>query len=235
MVGLSGTSKSGNTYYYYSCNGTRKKECHKKNVPKNKIEDIVVERCRKLLTTKNIDMISKEVYSICQKENNQNTLLKCLKKRKKELESIIQNLIKAIEGGQNLDLINDSLTKRRFELEDVKKQIHIEEMKLVNLTREQIKAFLMLIKKGNKDNIKYRKTLISIFVNRIYLYDDRLTIIFNVGSNPISVDVSLIDNITNSNNNELGLYLNKLSSPYNKSVLTTDTKSTTKMVDFFVY
>ena len=158
-------------------------------------------------------MISKEVYSICQKENNQNALLKCLKKRKKELENIIQNLIKAIEGGQNLDLINDSLTKRRFELEDVKKQIHIEEMKFVNLTREQIKSFLMLIKKGNKDSIKYRKTLISIFVNRIYLYDDRLTILFNVGSNPISVDISLIDNITNSNKNELGLYFNKLGSP----------------------
>ena len=86
-------------------------------------------------------------------------------------------------------------------------------MKFVNLTREQIKSFLMLIKKGNKDNIKYRKTLISIFVNKIYLYDDRLTILFNVGSNPISVDVSLIDNITNSNNNELGLYSDKLSSP----------------------
>lgn len=55
--------------------------------------------------------------------------------------------------------------------------------------------------------------LISIFVNEIYLYDDKLTILFNVGSNPITADVPLIDNITNSNNNELGLYLNKLSSP----------------------
>ena len=86
-------------------------------------------------------------------------------------------------------------------------------MNFINLTKEQIKSFLLLIKNGNKNDIKYRKTLISIFVNEIYLYDDKLTILFNVGSNPITADVPLIDNITNSNNNELGLYLNKLSSP----------------------
>lgn len=213
MVGLSGTSKLGTTYYYYSCNGTRKKECHKKNVPKKQIEDIVISKCRSLLTKKNIDMISKEVYAICQKENNQNTLLKCLEKRHKELENNIENLMKAIEAGQNLDLINENLNKRRMELEEVKKQIAIEKMNFINLTKEQIKSFLLLIKDGNKNDIKYRKTLISIFVNEIYLYDDKLTILFNVGSNPITADVPLIDNITNSNNNELGLYLNKLSSP----------------------
>lgn len=217
MVGLSGTSKLGTIYYYYSCNGTRKKECHKKNVPKRQIEDIVISKCRSLLTNKNIEMISKEVYAICQKENNQNTLLKCLMKRHKELENNIANLMKAIEAGQNLDLINDSLTKRRNELEDVEKQIAVEKMNFTNLTKDQIKSFLLLIKNGNKNDIKYRKTLISIFVNKIYLYDDRLTIIFNVGSNPITADVPIIDNITNSNNNELGLYLNKLSSPLTKS------------------
>ena len=185
MVGLSGTSKLGTTYYYYSCNGTRKKECHKKNVPKKQIEDIVISKCRSLLTNKNIDMISKEVYAICQKENNQNTLLKCLEKRHKELENNIENLMKAIEAGQNLDLINENLNKRRMELEEVKKQIAIEKMNFINLTKEQIKSFLLLIKNGNKNDIKYRKRLISIFVNEIYLYDDKLTILFNVGSNPI--------------------------------------------------
>ena len=132
--------------------------------------------------------------------------------------------MKSIEAGQNLDLINDSLTKRRCELEDINKQIAVEKMNFTNLTKEQIKSFLLLIKNGNKNDIKYKKTLISIFVNKIYLYDDRLTIIFNVGSNPITADVPLIDNITNSNNNELGLYLNKLSSLIMNLFRTTDTK-----------
>ena len=215
MVGISGKSKQGRIYYYYSCNGTRKKECHKKNVPKNYIEDIVVSKCKELLTVKNIDMIAKEVYSICQKENNQNTALKSLNKQKKEIYKNIENLMKAIESGQNIDLINDRLTTNRNELIAVENKIKIEESKLINLTKEQIKEFLLQLKNGKKNSIKYKKTLITIFVNRIYLYDDKLTIIFNVGKNPVTADFPLLAEATNSNNNELGLYLNKLGSPMN--------------------
>lgn len=213
MVGISGKSKQGRIYYYYSCNGTRKKECHKKNVPKNYIEDIVVSKCRKLLTVKNIDMIAKEVYLICQKENNQNTALKSLNKQKKEIYKNIENLMKALESGQNIDLINDRLTANRNELIAVENKIKIEESKLINLTKEQIKEFLLQLKNGKKNSIKYKKTLITIFVNRIYLYDDKLTIIFNVGKNPVTADFPLLAEAINSNNNELGLYLNKLGSP----------------------
>ena len=213
MVGLSGKSKQGRIYYYYSCNGTRKKECHKKNVPKNYIEDIVVSKCKELLTVKNIDMIAKEVYSICQKENNQNTALKSLNNHKKEIYKNIENLMKAIESGQNIDLINDRLTANRNELIAVENKIKIEESKLINLTKEHIKDFLLQLKNGKKNSIKYKKTLITIFVNRIYLYDDKLTIIFNVGKNPVTADFHLLAESTNSNINELGLYLNKLGLP----------------------
>ena len=213
MVGLSGTSSIGRTYYYYSCNGTRKKECHKKNVPKNYIEDIVVSKCKELLTVKNIDMIAKEVYSICQKENNQNTALKSLNKQKKEIYKNIENLMKAFESGQNIDLINDRLTANRNELIAVKKKIKTEESKLINLTKEQIKDFLLQLKNGNKNSIKYKKTLINIFVNKIFLCDDRLTIIFNVGKNPVTADFTLLEKATNMNNDDMSLYLNKLASP----------------------
>lgn len=218
MVGISGKSKQGRIYYYYSCNGTRKKECHKKNVPKNYIEDIVVSKCKELLTNKNIDMIAKEVYSICQKENNQNTALKSLNKQKKEIHKNIENLMKALESGQNVDLINDRLTANRNELITVENKIKIEESKFVNLSKEQIKEFLLQLKKGNTNSIKYKKTLITIFVNKIYLYDDKLTIIFNVGKNPITADFHLLEEATNSNNNELGLYFNKLGSPFKREL-----------------
>lgn len=213
MVGISGKSKLGRVYYYYSCNGTRKKECHKKNVPKNYIEDIVVSKCKELLTTKNIDMIAKEVYSICEKENNQNTALKSLNKQKKEIHRNIENLMKAMESGQNIDLINDRLTANRNELIVVQNKIKIEESNLLNLNKEQIKEFLLQLKRNKNNSIKYKKTLINIFVNKIYLYDDRLTIIFNVGKNPVTADFTILEETTNSNNNELGLYFNKLGSP----------------------
>lgn len=75
----------------------------------------------------------------------------------------------------------------------------------------------MQLKKGKTNSIKYKKTLITIFVNKIYLYDDRLTIIFNVGKNTVTADFTILEDTTNINNNEQGLYFNKLDSPKSKA------------------
>ena len=131
-----------------------------------------------------------------------------------DLENYINSILKfSANVIQNIDLINNRLTVNRNELISVENKIKIEESKLINLTKEQIKEFLLQLKNGKKNSIKYKKTLITIFINRIYLYDDKLTIIFNVGKNPVTANFPLLAEATNSNTNELGLYLNKLGSP----------------------
>lgn len=44
-----------------------------------------------------------------------------------------------------------------------------------------------------------QKALISVFVNKIYLYDDKITFIFNSGDIPVTVDADLIDFIEEQN------------------------------------
>jgi len=104
----------------------------------------------------------------------------------------------ALENGENADLINQRITDKRVELDKAKKQYDVESKKLVNLTEQQIKYFLLKLKAGNIDDIKYRKTLITLFINKIYVYDDEFTITFNVGENPLTVTRSLLKDI-NSN------------------------------------
>ena len=120
-----------------------------------------------------------------------------------------------MRSGQNIDLINDRLTANRNELIEVEKKIKTEESKLINLTKEQIKDFLLQLKNGNKNSIKYKKMLINIFVNKIFLYDDKLTIIFNVGKNKnsVSADFPFLVEATNTNNYDMSLYLSELASP----------------------
>lgn len=118
-----------------------------------------------------------------------------------------------MRDGQNIDLINDRLTANRNELIEVEKKIKTEESKLINLTKEQIKDFLLQLKNGNKNSIKYKKMLITIFVNKIFLYDDKLTIIFNVGKDSVSADFPFLVETTDTNNCDMSLYLNKLASP----------------------
>ena len=68
------------------------------------------------LSNENIDKISKKVYDICQKENSQNSFIKALEKRVKELNRSVKNLLKAMDKGHNIYLINDRLTHIKNDL-----------------------------------------------------------------------------------------------------------------------
>ena len=67
--------------------------------------------------------------------------------------------------------------------------------------------FLRKLKDGNVDDIKYRKTLINVFINKIYLYDDKLTIIFNSGDNPVTINDFLLSEIEDNSKKAEGLFL----------------------------
>ena len=72
MVGYGGTSRNGKVHHYYACKNKimKNKTCGKKYVAKEYIENLVVDKCRELLTTKNIVKIAKEIVSACNKGND---------------------------------------------------------------------------------------------------------------------------------------------------------------------
>ena len=93
-----------------------------------------------------------------------------------------KNLINAIMEC-DIDSVRKSLylevPKLEQEYLQLKKEIALEEKSYLALTVPKVKFFLNDLKKRNINDIKYRKTLIRVFVNKIYLYDNRITIIFN--------------------------------------------------------
>jgi hypothetical protein len=122
-------------------------------------------------------------------------------------------LILAIEQGENIDIIRNRLTIKRKENEKIKKEIAIEQLKFTNLTVSQKKIFLQQLKNGDMNDVTYRKMLITVFVNSIYLYDKELTIIFNIGSNPIKCSIELLEDIKKHDKSEKSLYLNNGGAP----------------------
>jgi len=213
MVGISGTSKTGKIYHYYICNGVRSRKCDKKNISKSYIEEMVVNKCRELLTAPNINKIANKVYEINKNNNSQNAIVQSLNKRIKQLNKNIENLLVAIESGENVDLFNDKITLNRKELNEAQKQLVIEESKNINLSKAKIKFFLSQLKDGSINEIQHKKTLINIFINQIYLFDDKLVITFNVGSENVTINTTLINNIASDLKKDNSLYFNKLGSP----------------------
>lgn len=213
MVGTSGTSHNGIVYKYYTCNKVLKKKCNKKNISKQLIEDLVIYECRKILTEANINMIANKVYNICQEENAQSCLLKALDREIKKIYKNIENLMIALENGENSDLINQRITENRVKLDEAKRKYDVESKKIINLTEQQIKYFLLKLKDGDIDDMKYRKTLITLFVNKIYVYDDEATIICNVGDKSITITRPLLKDISTNLKNGVSSYLEQSSPP----------------------
>lgn len=181
MTGTSGTSKSGKLHTYYGCVGARKKVCDKKNVQKDFIEDLVIAKARELLTSERIDKIAQGVVELVKKERDNSTIRK-LNRQIKELEKEKDNLFSSLKVC-HIDSVKKSIfeemAKMENEINQLKNDLLIEESQCVNVNKTQIKFFLNHIKNGNVDDIRYKKAIINTLVNKVFLYDDSLTIIFN--------------------------------------------------------
>ncbi|MCI9222449.1 MAG: hypothetical protein HFF22_03650, partial [Oscillospiraceae bacterium] len=107
----------------------------------------------------------------------------------------IENLWKALERGQAVDMITERIEKRKREKDELQGQLAIEMGKQVTFTAPQIKAFLYSLKRGNVNDENNRRGMVNIFLRAIYLYDDRMTLILNGGDRPITIDDILLDEI----------------------------------------
>ena len=194
MTGYGGTGRSGKAYHYYACNNFKRHKCRKKAVNKQKIEDRVVLECRNLLTDNNIERIAHSVAAACEADCDASTI-KRIKMAIQETDAAIENLWKALEHGQSVEMIAERIEKRKREKEELQGQLAIEMGKQVSFTAPQVKAFLYSLKRGNINDENNRRGIINIFLRAIYLFDDRLTLILNGGDRQITIDNILIDEI----------------------------------------
>ena len=197
MTGYSGTSHTSAVHHYYICNNRKKKLCKKKNVQKDFIEKLVISECRKLLTPENIERISHEVVAASQRDQDM-TNVRHLSKQLADIERKRKNLMSAIMECDS-DLIRKTLYEQipllEKEKSDTELQLTLEKAKQVKLTVSEVRFFLNALRKGDPDSIKYQKALISVLVNAVYLYDDKITLIFNSGDHAVTLDAALLEKI----------------------------------------
>jgi hypothetical protein len=201
MIGTGGTGKSGKTYHYYGCKNTiHKKTCDKKKIKKEYIENFIVSKALEQLTDENIAIIAQAVTEISRKESNTH-VISDLKRKLKENAKATANLIKAIESGKHIDILADQITKRKEEKENLEKMIALEKMAIDEIDEHEVKFFLQHLKKGNIQSLDYKRALISVFINKVFLHDDgRARIIFNATDRPVEIDCELLKEIESLEN-----------------------------------
>ena len=195
MVGDSGTSRTGNTHYYYTClERKRRHGCKKKSVRKDMIEKLVTDiTVGEVLTDENIEYMAKAAYELYEKERADTSEITALQNTLCETQKVIDNIMKAIEQG----IITDTTKSRLFEAEDRRKAILAtiakEEIKKPPLTQRQIKYFLLDIKDRVCSSDERTEIIINTFVNAVYLFDDRIVVTYNFRDGEDLKKLELVD------------------------------------------
>lgn len=193
-------SKKGVIFNYYKCkNAGGRKTCKKKLVKKDYIEDIVVNECRNMLTPKNIRLIAKEMMWIITNMESKAELqrLEALFQKANDEKDNHMKSLRACQDNSIREMIFADLAKIGAEIKELERQIEIEKARHYIVTEEQVIDFLKSLAKGDVNDIKYRRSLIKMFVNKIFLYDDKFTIIFKVGDEEREITENLFDEISN--------------------------------------
>ena len=173
MTGDSGTSRSGQTYYYYTCsNKKRGRHCKSKSVRKDDIEKLVIDQLLSLICS---DQFIEDVADLCmeyQDRERDASLIASLEQKKKEIDKKIGNLTKALEDGRAADIILDRLDQLKAEREDIERGIAVQLIEDPRLDRDQIIFYLQRLRERKEKPEELGEDLIETFLNSAHLYDD---------------------------------------------------------------
>ena len=179
MIADSGTSKNGKVHKYYKCSviKNRKGTCSCKTIKKSLIENLVIGKSLVMLRDeKTIDAIVQMVMSLQQHENINIPLLE---HQLSETETAINNVMLAIEQG----VLTKTTKARLDELEATREELEIKlaNEKLSNpiITEDFVRMFLKRFTSCDCTTLEQKRMLISVFINSIYFFDDKIVIAYN--------------------------------------------------------
>lgn len=189
MAGESGTSRQGTKHYYYKCgNAKRKKGCTKKAVRKDWIENLVISYTLKIIM--NDKLIRSIANSVIEMLGQENQRIPQLKNRLREIEKGIENMINAIQMGIITESTKERLEQLEIDKKTVQEQIAQEELQKPMVTKEQIISYIKSFRNTDPDNLEACKHLVDIFINRIYLYDDKIMLIYNYKDDTYEINLN---------------------------------------------
>ena len=181
MIGISGTSRNGDTHYYYSCKGRKLEDkCHKKNIQREFLENLVLDLTKACISSAEVIDWLVQGYIELKQQARDNSDLPIMEEELKDRKKALGNLLRAVENG----IFNNTTNERMRELEEEIKTLEhsIEIGKLMfdeAVDGDRLVFYLHKISQGHPDGKKYRKELFRTFIKRVLLWDDRIEIEYN--------------------------------------------------------
>lgn len=183
MQGVSGTGKSGNKWYYYQCAARRKRKYDKKHEKKDFLEWYIVEQIVEyVLTPPRIEQIAKAAVEQYEKEFGDNTvheLEKRIARCSREIEKLAFAAVDLPKAARQP--LYDKI--EAYDAEKADLEIDLAKLRIANAityTEADIVAWLKSFCRGDLFDMEFRRRIIDVFVNSVYLFDDKVIIYYNV-------------------------------------------------------
>lgn len=183
MLGECGTGRNGEVYNYYCCRKKKKSAsaCNKKRIRQDVIEDEIINfTVKHVLTDDIINEVAEEAIRI-QNEDQRTVVHQQHIKRLSELRQRERNIIDAIAEGFRTDAMKFELEQLAEDISALSKKVAEESCEKPTFTKEQLVNWMSKFRNGDTKSSKFRKQIVDIFVNAIYLYDDHYTITYHTG------------------------------------------------------
>lgn len=201
MIGISGRSKCGPMYYYYTCKGKRTGHtCTKKNVNRDYIENRIAEALKNTMLTDKAIVALADAAVEYESKHTSNAEVEALQLRYIEVSQSVKNIVAAIEAGIFSAATQGRLAELEAQQREIATQLSIAlEEAEERLTREEVIAALSLFQNGDLGDKRFQEALIDTFLVAAYVYDDKITIVFNLGNKNTCADIPFdIENVPDS-------------------------------------
>jgi len=203
LIGDSGKSRNGSIHNYYSCIERKKRNaCTKKPEVKDALEKFVIDQTVAYLSeAENLNKIAIGILKAYDKEFNVSAS-KELERQLRKLEKDIDKYTEAFADAptkSSRSKISDKLIAMEAEKEGI--EFDIAKNKIANeikISKNNILEWLKLFAEGDSDDPSFQKRLIDVFINAVYVYDDRVIILFNVKDDmrdPVRIETELLHQI----------------------------------------
>ena len=184
LVGDCGTGRGDVIYNYYAC-GKRKKHrsCDKLNEKKGFLEWYVVEQTVEyVLLPERMEYIAERMIETYNDEFGA-ARIRSLEQRIRHIDGKVDRLIDTISVSPKKSA--DKLLQKIETLELQKADIEIDLSKLriangIKYTKEQIMAWMTSFCRGELLDEDFQKRIIDVFINSVFVYDDKIVIYYNV-------------------------------------------------------
>jgi len=182
------------SYGYYICsNGKRTKQCNKKMVSKELLEQDIINYLNSTIFNADlIDTICSRIYDACQSNNGIPDRIVEYRKQMDSIDVKISNLCKAIEAGVNMEVATNRINILNEEKKDINFKI-IELGSIPDAQNKNLKELKEYFKKnGDIKSLtpQSQKLVIDKFIEKIFVYDIddgyKIRVILNPSKNSIS-------------------------------------------------